>query len=241
MIRLFLNGKRFPQGDIPEKRWKNYVFELVDRITQLQIMRDLIYIDSEAYFQIMSILFYKGKVFDFINQSQTIKNTIIQTQQQLVLNPVISNDVYEDKMNHFLTHEQILDRFNQVCQSNERNNYIVPDEIRMQYLYFVANVPSKCGIKNSAGYYFSCIRELLDQSQNFLKYNKNLIQKSIHRNKNSGQPQEIDNRYLQLSENALVELMKLCEPMTTYQIDLLLEKTESTKFSFLRMELLNKK
>ena len=29
-------------------------------------MLDLLYIDSEAYFQIIAIVFYKGKVFDFI-------------------------------------------------------------------------------------------------------------------------------------------------------------------------------
>ena len=33
-------------------------------------MLDLLYIDSEAYFQIVSIIFYKGKVFDFIKQGK---------------------------------------------------------------------------------------------------------------------------------------------------------------------------
>jgi hypothetical protein len=66
VIRLFLNGKKFPHGNIPQRRWKNYVHEIVDCISQKNIMLDLLYIDAEAFFQIISILFYKGMVFDFI-------------------------------------------------------------------------------------------------------------------------------------------------------------------------------
>ena len=50
VIRLFLNGKKFPQGNIPDKRWRQYVYEIVDCITQKNIMLDLLYIDAEAYF-----------------------------------------------------------------------------------------------------------------------------------------------------------------------------------------------
>ena len=32
-IRLFLNGKKFPSGNIPEKLWRSYVLELVDCIS----------------------------------------------------------------------------------------------------------------------------------------------------------------------------------------------------------------
>lgn len=49
-IRLFLNGKRFPFGNIPVFRWKSYIFELVSLISNENIMRDLLYIDSAAYF-----------------------------------------------------------------------------------------------------------------------------------------------------------------------------------------------
>jgi hypothetical protein len=33
VIRLFLNGKKFPSGNIPQMRWKNYVHEIVDCIS----------------------------------------------------------------------------------------------------------------------------------------------------------------------------------------------------------------
>lgn len=33
VIRLFLNGKKFPEGNIPEPRWRKYVHEIVDCIS----------------------------------------------------------------------------------------------------------------------------------------------------------------------------------------------------------------
>jgi hypothetical protein len=45
-----------------------------------------------------------------------------------------------------LSHNQILERFDKVCQSKLENNYAVPDDIRLQYLFFVANVASKSNI-----------------------------------------------------------------------------------------------
>jgi len=45
-----LNGKKFPQGNIPKAQWKKYVHEIVDCISKKAIMLDLLYIDAEAYF-----------------------------------------------------------------------------------------------------------------------------------------------------------------------------------------------
>ena len=37
------------------------------------MLLDLLNIDAEAYFQIVQVLFYKGKVFDFIRQGEKEK------------------------------------------------------------------------------------------------------------------------------------------------------------------------
>lgn len=50
VIRLLLNGKMFPQGNIPDRRWKNYVYQIIECISEKNIMIDLLYIDAEAYF-----------------------------------------------------------------------------------------------------------------------------------------------------------------------------------------------
>ena len=68
-IRLFFNGRRYPNGIMPENKWRSYVIELVKLISVEGIMADLLFIDSAAFFQIVSVLFYPGKVFDFIKES----------------------------------------------------------------------------------------------------------------------------------------------------------------------------
>jgi hypothetical protein len=65
-IRLLLNGRTFPHGTIHLKRWKSYVVELALGLTKPDILIELLKIDAEAVFQILSIWFYKGKVFEFI-------------------------------------------------------------------------------------------------------------------------------------------------------------------------------
>ena len=162
VIRLFLNGKRFPYGNIPEKRWRKYVNEIVDCISQKNIMLDLLYIDAEAYFQIISILFYKGKVFEFVKEDKARANQVIEANKQVIGNALLSNELYEDKMTPHLSHNQILERFDKVCQSKHENGYIVPDDIRLQYLFFVANVASKSNIHKDSKFYLSCMIELLN-------------------------------------------------------------------------------
>ena len=50
-----------------------------------------------------------------------------------------------------------------------------------------------------------------------------------------------ESKHLFLSENALIELMDLCEPLDDAEIDLLLVKTQDTKFNHLRTKLLEKR
>lgn len=44
-------------------------------------MLDLLYIDSEAYFQILSVAFLRGKVFDFIKEVEVLKRKVVSQQQ----------------------------------------------------------------------------------------------------------------------------------------------------------------
>jgi hypothetical protein len=50
VIRLLINGKRFPTGTIEAKRWNLYVIELANRLSKEDIMVELLKIDSEAFF-----------------------------------------------------------------------------------------------------------------------------------------------------------------------------------------------
>lgn len=50
-----------------------------------------------------------------------------------------------------------------------------------------------------------------------------------------------ESKYLSITENALIELMDLCEPLEEEDIELLLEKTAYTRFNHLRVKLLEKR
>lgn len=64
---------------------------------------------------------------------------------------------------------------------------LVPNDIRLQYLFFVANVASKSTAlrENKAlrdnKFYLSCMKELLSQSSKFLKFNSSLIQRAMRK------------------------------------------------------------
>jgi len=104
----------------------------------------------------------------------------------MVENAVITYDLYEEVL-HQLDHNDILDRFDKVCFSkNEKQEYLVPDEIRMQYLYFVANVASKSSVmKKDSKYYFNCMKDLLIHSSKFLKFNQLVMERAIKKKQNN--------------------------------------------------------
>jgi hypothetical protein len=53
------------------------VYQIIECISEKNIMIDLLYIDAEAYFQIVSILFYRGKVFDFVKSGKERQDKVI--------------------------------------------------------------------------------------------------------------------------------------------------------------------
>ena len=61
----------------------------------------------------------------------------------------------------------------------------------------------------------------------------------MHRRGIDKKPDE--SKHLFVSENALIELMDLCEPLEDKEIDLLLVKTQETKFNHLKVKLLEKR
>lgn len=124
---------------------------------------------------------------------------------------------------------------------------LVPNEIRLQYLFFVANVASKSTVHKDNKFYLSCMKELLSQSSKFLKFNSSLIQRAL-RKRQRGADQlsvaegaEDEDKHLYVSEQALIELLELCEPLEDREVDELLQMTKTTRFNQLRVMLLEKK
>ena len=50
-----------------------------------------------------------------------------------------------------------------------------------------------------------------------------------------------ENKYVHITENALMELMDLCEPLEEEDIDELIEKTAYSRFNHLRVRLMEKR
>ena len=74
-----------------------------------------------------------------------------------------------------------------------------------------------------------------------MKFNKQLLKRARRTGRFSLQNKVDDDKHMYVAENALIELMKLCEPLSDVQTDILIEKTKNTPFfSHLRVELLNK-
>lgn len=53
VIKLFMDGKKFPYGYIHEKKWKAYVHDLVSTIFTKVMLEMLVTIDAEVFFQII--------------------------------------------------------------------------------------------------------------------------------------------------------------------------------------------
>lgn len=71
LIRLFLHGKKFPQGNIKETKWRSYVHDIVQFLSNPQILKDLAIIDADNLFQIIEIIFLKNsKTYELVLQGR---------------------------------------------------------------------------------------------------------------------------------------------------------------------------
>lgn len=60
VLQLFIHGKKFPHGNIPEPQWRAYVHDIISFLSSPEIMRDLLKIDAESLFQVISVLFMRS-------------------------------------------------------------------------------------------------------------------------------------------------------------------------------------
>jgi hypothetical protein len=66
VIRLFLNGKKFPSGNIRERKWRTYIHDIIEFLSEQHILRVLLELDAETFFQTVAIIFYPSKAFDLV-------------------------------------------------------------------------------------------------------------------------------------------------------------------------------
>ena len=66
----------------------------------------------------------------------------------------MSDDLIKEMHSKYLSHSEILDRFDAVCNNPQEK---VSNEIRLQYLFWVANVASKSGVNKESKFYLTCM------------------------------------------------------------------------------------
>lgn len=157
----------------------------------------LLNIDSESVFQIISILFFPGKPFDFLKEGV-----------KLAPEPKVKDEdgmEIDDFSRERVTHNNIINALRQVCTN--LNN----DQIKLQYLFFVSTIAVTCDIEQDSHFYYSIVKDLLKEHVKFLQYNEHALQRTmskdkmykiINQNFNIQAPDEV--KHLIKSENDLI-------------------------------------
>ena len=57
IIRLFLEGKAFPNGFLSAEKHRHHVYDIVNILCQADTLEEMIQIDPEVFFSIFSKLF----------------------------------------------------------------------------------------------------------------------------------------------------------------------------------------
>lgn len=66
IIKLFLDGKKFPVGSLTSNRWQYYVMDIVRFCTNERFMIWFLEFDSDAFFTVILKLFNDTTPFHFI-------------------------------------------------------------------------------------------------------------------------------------------------------------------------------
>ena len=70
MIKLFLNGQKFPMGQFRDSKWRCYIHDIIEFLSNPDLLKVMMEIDAESFFQVISIIFYPSKTFDLVKQGR---------------------------------------------------------------------------------------------------------------------------------------------------------------------------
>lgn len=66
IIKLFLEGKSFPTGQLSSFKWRMYVFDIVRFITQEWFLHWLLEFDAQRFFKVIEPLYLAYEPFQYI-------------------------------------------------------------------------------------------------------------------------------------------------------------------------------
>ena len=71
MVKLFLEGKRFPQGSLSYFKWHCYVFDIVRFFTNQRFLTWFLEFDPESFFTILKKLYLDQEPYDYISNQDS--------------------------------------------------------------------------------------------------------------------------------------------------------------------------
>lgn len=158
VLQLFINGKKFPQGYIQEPKWRAYVHDIISFLSSPQILRDLMLIDAETLFQVISVLFMRN--------SRPYQIVLLGRDDFVSLDP-------NHQATKYMTHVEFLKDMDAAILGP---NSGLPESAVQQYLFFVAHIVSKDSRFNQVPreVYFRATKELLRYHDRYTEFNRNL-------------------------------------------------------------------
>ena len=67
---MFIEGKKFPHGQLSPFKWRIYVYDIVKFVTNERFMFWFIDFDPDCYFQLMKLLFTQQEVYEFLTSQK---------------------------------------------------------------------------------------------------------------------------------------------------------------------------
>lgn len=50
IINLFIDGRKFPSGSIREQKWRSYIHDIIEFLSNQEYLKTLLSIDAESFF-----------------------------------------------------------------------------------------------------------------------------------------------------------------------------------------------
>ena len=70
---MFLDGKKFPQGSIRDRKWRQYIHDILEFIANPEILKTLLAIDAAALFQIIAVIFYPSRPYELVRMGRPLE------------------------------------------------------------------------------------------------------------------------------------------------------------------------
>lgn len=69
-MKMFLEGKKFPQGTLSSFKWRIYVYDIVRFATNQQFLEWFLAFDPDCFFKLMKTLFLDQEPYEYITSQK---------------------------------------------------------------------------------------------------------------------------------------------------------------------------